>query len=1183
MERLRFEKYNNFRGTPPSSRFFQPKLQVGGVRLECNFEEKADDLDDKDWTDDSAAAAACRPSSQSSGDAQTEEDHRAPETFDVCPVRPSFSAQPRDEDEILSPVSATKEEAGSDGINLERFPAKRPSSISLFSGFSSEESSEQGIFGVTAPELIDGDMSLALSIPTSSCTSPEALDNESSLGLLTPSHLQDCWNSNANDDDIYQHLRSPSVDDLEEFEEEDKTVDQDLSDFTDQASSNFRKVMSSSLSGTIVVNQNVGLAAVHHPMHHSLHEGLLTHGQGRVRRDRTYTQLPTVPNLNQHHHAPLSFRGSGSGSGSGYYASDPFTDSDFNTESEADHDHDEQLCSSASGSGICSNAVTNGIANATSLKNRGARVIDGALYTSHHHASRDREASPSHSNPLQSHHHQQQRHPLHQQQQQQPLQHPQLLPNGAQKRQESGGPTGAVDTVAKCIDMISSGISFSVSSNSASACASEMESSGVYSDASERNPSGGGSVMSESDGYRSSRHLSKSSSDCDDSVALSLGMKLETMKPLTQSEDLVGYSNGKEIIQILSASSIYDDLSNSSDLNGSFVSDHNRSSSNNHTRRAEVSSSSTTVEEHDDCLSPKKVAIVKTNPPTVEYQKDRGQHTNEQCVPYMMTLSAQQHHEEEQCEDWGEEDMDVDLFEESFVRSENEMDTFSTTDEPVHMKTNEPSVMNTSSAEDANNLGHGLITRLGAVASGTLDDPIILDSTLESDAMEVELELCPEVEGDTNGSKNDDTFHNESSMGTGPMIMSAPEVVVNSGLHGNTLETDGSKVPDGGGGGVGLGTNGGGGGGFACFRSQSFNCIASLTSSTSSASTVTAKSCVTAGGSSSTVSRATKGPTSSKNKRAPSMETLSTFPCGESNSSSLKKRGNVKEARGGKSTAAGSSTNNTGGKHGKDGGAKQGGGNSLPTTTKPGSAGTSAAPGSSDTVSAAGSSGNNVTAEQSSVVSTTSGRGTRRTSRLAATGGKSAGGVGARKGDSRFSTASTISSSSELSRTSRSARSNVHGSTRSLASVGLAPSSANTSFASSVSPAAKKNNKWDAVMSKIAETKHKTINVKDVKSKVFNSGAKSTTAGNGPGSSTAAASGSSSTNNSAGSSGKMTKGAKTATRAQITDRCNENNPLVPPAVHRRQHHFSSRSSTISDSSLDDQPYRAPPPAKHRKP
>jgi len=96
--------------------------------------------------------------------------------------------------------------------------SRRPSHLrGLLAALSVEECSEAGIVGVTTPELVDG-LSSAQSMPTSSVSSSqEALDNDySSLGLLTPSRLHDD-DAQSNDEDIYERLRSPSVDDVEDF------------------------------------------------------------------------------------------------------------------------------------------------------------------------------------------------------------------------------------------------------------------------------------------------------------------------------------------------------------------------------------------------------------------------------------------------------------------------------------------------------------------------------------------------------------------------------------------------------------------------------------------------------------------------------------------------------------------------------------------------------------------------------------------------------------------------------------------------------------------------------------------------------------------------------------------------------------------------------------------------------
>lgn len=91
---------------------------------------------------------------------------------------------------------------------------------------SAEECSEPGLFGQSTPDLFEGDTnSLLLSIPTSPADVSEAgIQEESSFGLLTPSHLLD------DDDELYRHLRSPSIDNLEFDDEEENTVDTDFND-----------------------------------------------------------------------------------------------------------------------------------------------------------------------------------------------------------------------------------------------------------------------------------------------------------------------------------------------------------------------------------------------------------------------------------------------------------------------------------------------------------------------------------------------------------------------------------------------------------------------------------------------------------------------------------------------------------------------------------------------------------------------------------------------------------------------------------------------------------------------------------------------------------------------------------------------------------------------------------------
>ncbi|CAL8079021.1 unnamed protein product [Orchesella dallaii] len=1131
LERLRYER-SNYPSTPKSSRILDAELDSVSTPVES------------DASQHSSATPSDLP-----------QDTILPDAFVMTqPILPSVSAEvDASQDEgALSPGSSTKEDIGADVLNLQSFPAKRPSSISLFPGFSSEDSSEQGIFGVSTPELIGGDSaSLALSIPTSCCSSPEVLDNESSLGLLTPSHLQDCWNSNTNDEDLYQHLRSPSVDDLEEFEEEDKTVDQDLPDQVGQAPDNFR-MMSNSYSGSLHVNKNDGLGSSHHhhhhhPMHHSLHEELSN--SSKVKRDKTYTQLPTVPNLNQqsselplhqqqshqhqqhqhHHHAPLSFRGSGSGSGSGYCASDPFTDSDFNTESEADHDD----CNGSTGMHI----------NPTSLKHRSARVIDGALYTSHHGGS-----SSLHQ------------HLLH--------------------RQE------ASDGVGKSIDMISSSISVSVSSTSASACASEMESSGFYSDASERNPSGG-SIMSESDGYRSSRHLSKSSSDCDDSVALNMGLKIMPLRPLTQSDDSMGYSTERDFGEIISGSSLCEGLS-------SFEAPSLLSETLTETLRQES-------EELEENLSHDKVAIVKTHPPTVEYQNERVKNTNaasngDQIVPTMLTLLREK---EDVCEamevdgypEYGDNQQGENMMAHS--TGKKEMGTLNNNGGEFAMKYNEqpnppsfssngsnspnkdmmmiPSSSVSYSAQTRQDMNNGIpvIDPLATVPGtgesskgmeGTQTSPNKLGASQDT-VVDMDLEDVPNSAHETSAA----IFRSESlSVGSSPAtspLMNTTVVALNAtALHGNIFEN---------------GVVGSGGGGLSCMRSQSVNCIASLTSSTSSASTVTAKSCVTSGGQHATRNKKatsfTKSGLSSKS-RIPSSDSIPVLCGSTAKAKEAKSKIKITSSRNGMVNSA------------KDNGPtksnrnRQGG-----TVTASSNHNSSSSVASNITNSTTNVSSTTHAAEQSSAGSaatTGSGSSSRRSSRVLAGNGKATSGSGGGSTSARnkcvagvsgakgnnISTSSSITSTiSDLNKSSRS-KASVHGSTRSLASVGLAPSGSSTVSKSAVSPACKKINKWDAVMSKIAETKHKTINVKDIKSKVFNS-VKS--AGSVPGS------GTSTTN------GKMVKGVKSASRVTLNEGSHENDPLVPPAIHLRQHHFSSRSSTVSDSSMDDQPHRGPPPVKHR--
>lgn len=1077
---------------------------------------------------------------------------------------------------LASPLSSTtKDDTTSDDINFENFPAKRPSSISLaFQGFSSEDSSEQGIFGVSTPELIGGDSaSLALSIPTSCCSSPDALiendnDNESSLGLLTPSHLHDCWNSNTNEDDIYQHLRSPSVDDMEEFEEEDKTVDQDLPDVSGLTTAPplnpFRGRMASSVHGTLVLNENDGLTTIPHnlyqPMHHSLHEGILHLGQGRVRRDRTYTQLPVVPNLNrqmsepqqpnqiqpiesqqqqtnQHgnsshnHHPPLSFRGSGSGSG--YCASDPFTDSDFNTESEADHDHDE--CSSTATNPPTSTSGGGGThvnSSSATLKNRNARVIDGALYTSHHHHQNGSSGADRVSPNLQQHHSQQPMSMSH---------HTYMHPRPENAYSTTSSVADSAVSVGKSMDMISSSISVSVSSNSASACASEMESSGFYSDASERNPSGG-SVMSESDhvyggqhhhnhGHRrSSRHLSKSSSDCDDSsVALSMGMKMVPLKPLTQSED-------DDSVQILDASSMcndedddeveecIDDMS-SFEMTGSL--NETMLAEGKDTRvKSNTPAKSTPTKQ---VASQKGITNGKANPNVGEYQS-QSQGINDQQVPII-----------EEYMQYDDEDMDVDLFAEY---ENNDEENKADIEKGIGIN-----ALNLASASSVN---------LGA-------------SQLETHSV-VAMDLAL----------------SKSPSGFSPLCSPL------NGLHGNIFETGGVIPP-------GFLSGGGNCGGVACYRSQSVNCIASLTSSTSSASTVTTKSCVTAGAASG--NGGTHIPATSKSTRGGKKGGNSG---GSSTSSSKSKVQSIESKPSKHGTVAAAVTGNTAKKLGNAGRSTVENVTSSSTESSGRTGGTTTnINNNNDTVTAGNSSSvrGNVppAAEQSSVVSTTTGGSSnsanatsnRRSSRMNATGGKSSASAGGPRGKNGSSTGigggatsrantssvSTISSSSDLNKSNRSiaAKGSLHGSNRSLASVGLAPAS-NSSTKSCSSPASKKLNKWDAVMSKIAENQHKQINVKDVKSKVFNSSvlkAGGTDSGSGPGSA------GSNSSAAAGVAAKNVKNGKTGSRVTLVDRSNENDPLVPSAVHRRQHHFSSRSSTVSDSSLDDhQPHRGPPPAKH---
>lgn len=79
--------------------------------------------------------------------------------------------------------------------------------------FPSEGSSETGLFGQITPEL-DDMSSLGLS-------SPElGILEETSLRLHSPLQLFESWGNLDDDMEMYKHLRSPSIDNLD-FEEED--------------------------------------------------------------------------------------------------------------------------------------------------------------------------------------------------------------------------------------------------------------------------------------------------------------------------------------------------------------------------------------------------------------------------------------------------------------------------------------------------------------------------------------------------------------------------------------------------------------------------------------------------------------------------------------------------------------------------------------------------------------------------------------------------------------------------------------------------------------------------------------------------------------------------------------------------------------------------------------------------
>jgi len=620
------------------------------------------------------------------------------------------------------------------------------------------------------------------------------------------------------------------------------------------------------------------------------------------------------------------------------------------------------------------------------------------------------------------------------------------------------------------------------------------------------------------------------------------------LKPLTQSED-------DDSVQILDASSMcnddddeveecIDDMSSlemTGSLNETMLATTCNEGKDGRVKQITPAKSSTKTEYTP---SQKSMSNGKTNPNVVEYQS-QSQSIKDQQVPNI-----------EEYMQYDDEDMDVDLF----AEYENNDET-NKADIEKGVGLNALNLASQSSV----NLGASHIDTHSVVAM--------------------------------------DLAVSNSPSGISPLCSPM------NGLQGNLFET-GGVTPS------GFLSGGGNCGGVACYRSQSVNCIASLTSSTSSASTVTTKSCVTAGAASGGGGGGAHIPTTSKSTRGGKKGGNSGGGGGGSTSSSTSSSKSKVQSIESKSSKHGSVSAAVTGNHAKKAGSagrttvENVTSSSTESSGRTGGGTSTNINNNNDTVTA-GSTGNvrgNVppAAEQSSVVSTTTGGSSnsanatsnRRSSRMNATGGKSStsaggprknasstGGVGGATSRANISNVSTISSSSELNKSNRSiaAKGSIHGSNRSLASVGLGPASHNSSKVSNNSPQSKKLNKWDAVMSKIAENQHKQINVKDVKSKVFNSSvlkAGGTENGSGPGS---AGSNSSAGTGGSGATAKNSKSGKTASRVTLVDRSNENDPLVPSAVHRRQHHFSSRSSTVSDSSLDDhQPHRGPPPAKHHR-
>ncbi|XP_021962672.1 serine-rich adhesin for platelets isoform X3 [Folsomia candida] len=224
----------------------------------------------------------------------------------------------------------------------------------------SEENSSDtgGLFGQKTPDLWDGD---GMSLTGLSSPEEAGIQEESSLGLQTPSQLFESWGELKDEElELYQHLRSPSIDNLENLDFEEDEEDTHNADEEDGDANITLKINTSNTDD--VVNDN-------------FHQTQQQQSNEQVSPNRDSPSPPQTTNSSSdmmNHHPPGSSDPDRCDSSvisvSGYEAQ---TDSDFATESEADHE--ELLLSHPT--------------HTAPNKNRNARVIDGALYTTTSSAS----------------------------------------------------------------------------------------------------------------------------------------------------------------------------------------------------------------------------------------------------------------------------------------------------------------------------------------------------------------------------------------------------------------------------------------------------------------------------------------------------------------------------------------------------------------------------------------------------------------------------------------------------------------------------------------------------------------------------------------------------------------------------------------------------------------------------